>query len=160
MKCNSVIICGFPGIGKTMLYHLINKKYKDITVIDSEDLHGDRSKYPISYVDNIINNIGKYNIILSSANPKVVEELINRKIWFTILYPSLKRKNELIELYKLRADNKKMIEYMKINYERIIKYFDDIKLCNKIILENQGDFISNNENILTLIKNFKMYESR
>lgn len=150
----SIIICGFPGIGKTTLSEMIRNKFKNLSVIDSEELHSDKLTFPKSYVENIKNNFNKTNIILSSANPNVIEELINQNIWFTLFYPSLKRKTEMIELYKLRADNEKMIKYMSQNYENLIHRYDNITSCNKIILENTGEFISNNEDILNLIKKF------
>lgn len=155
----SIIICGFPGIGKTTLSEMIRNKFKNLSVIDSEELHSDKLTFPKSYVENIKNSLNKINVILSSANPIVIEELINQNIWFTLFYPSLKRKNEMIELYKLRADNEKMIKYMSQNYENIIHRYNNINSCNKIILENNGDFISNNEDILNLLKNFNVYES-
>lgn len=155
----SIIICGFPGIGKTTLSEMIRNKFKNLSVIDSEELHSDKLTFPKSYVENIKNSLNKINVILSSANPIVIEELINQNIWFTLFYPSLKRKNEMIELYKLRADNEKMIKYMSQNYENIIYRYNNINSCNKIILENNGDFISNNEDILNLLKNFSVYES-
>lgn len=151
----SIIICGFPGIGKTTLSEMIRNKFKNLSVIDSEELHSDKLTFPKSYVENIKNSLNKINVILSSANPLVIEELINQNIWFTLFYPSLKRKNEMIELYKLRADNKKMIQYMLQNYENIINRYNNINSCNKIILENNGDFLSNNEDILNLLKNFE-----
>lgn len=155
----SILICGFPGIGKTTLSEMIRNKFKNLSVIDSEELHSDKLTFPKSYVENIKNSLNKINVILSSANPLVIEELINQNIWFTLFYPSLKRKNEMIELYKLRADNEKMIKYMSQNYENIIHRYNNITSCNKIILENNGDFISNNEDILNLLKNFSVYES-
>ena len=155
----SILICGFPGIGKTTFSEMIRNKFKNLSVIDSEELHSDKLTFPKSYVENIKNSLNKINVILSSANPLVIEELINQNIWFTLFYPSLKRKNEMIELYKLRADNEKMIKYMSQNYENIIHRYNNITSCNKIILENNGDFISNNEDILNLLKNFSVYES-
>ena len=151
----SILICGFPGIGKTTLSEMIRNKFKNLSVIDSEELHSDKLTFPKSYVENIKNSLNKINVILSSANPLVIEELINQNIWFTLFYPSLKRKNEMIELYKLRADNEKMIKYMSQNYENIIHRYTNITSCNKIILENNGDFISNNADILNLLKNFE-----
>ena len=151
----SILICGFPGIGKTTLSEMIKNKFKNLSVIDSEELHSDKLTFPKSYVENIKNSLNKINVILSSANPNVIEELINQNIWFTLFYPSLKRKNEMIELYKLRADNEKMIKYMSQNYENIIHRYTNITSCNKIILENNGDFISNNADILNLLKNFE-----
>ena len=97
----SIIICGFPGIGKTTLSEMIRNKFKNLSVIDSEELHSDKLTFPKSYLENIKNSLNKINVILSSANQNVIEELINQNIWFTLFYPSLKRKNEMIELYKL-----------------------------------------------------------
>lgn len=92
-KNKAILICGFPGIGKTTLVHLIKSKYKNINVIDSEELHIDNRTFPISYVDNIIAKMSNNNtIILSSSHPKVIEELTKRKIWFSVYYPNVKRK--------------------------------------------------------------------
>ena len=94
-----MIISGFPGIGKTTLA----KKYVNVIDMESsdyshiltdeerkiprEELKGAKKskknpRWPINYIEEIIKNMNKYDIILISHHPKVKQGLENRKIEF------------------------------------------------------------------------------
>lgn len=148
----TAIICGFPGSGKTTLAQILRKKYPNVTFVDSEQLIIDKKTFPKSYVDKIQSYKGKVDLIIASSNFQVLDELENRNEWFTIFYPSEKRKKEFIEIYEARSDNEKMIEYLKFNFETFVARYDKLDFANKKKLMNEGDFIGNNEDMLTLIE--------
>lgn len=99
----------------------------------------------------------KADIIFISSQQSVRNALVENKIHFTLYYPSKKRKKEFLKIYKDRGNSDKFIEFVNNNFERFINDINEETEYNKIILENENDFIMNDVNFETLLKlNFKI----
>lgn len=148
MDKKAVIISGFPGVGKSTAYTLLNKK---LTVLDSDSSTFDKTNFPLNYVKHIKENINKADIIFVSSHESVRNALVDEDIHFTLYYPSKKRKKEFLKLYKERGNTDNFITYVNNNFD---KFIDDISKengYNKIILDNENDFIMNNSDFKYLI---------
>lgn len=153
-KKKAVVISGFPGVGKSTTYTLLNKK---LTILDLDCSSFDKSDFPSNYIEYIKDNMDKADIIFVSSQQTVRNALVENKIHFTLYYPSKKRKKEFIKIYKDRGDSDKFIKFVNNNFERLINGITEENEYNKIILENENDFIMNDVNFGTLLKlNFKI----
>ena len=115
----TLIISAFPGCGKT---HLFNNNETDI-ILDSDsskyswvkDESGENTKtrnpeFPNNYIKHIEENIGIADIILVSSHSNVRNALENSKIDYTIVSPDKDLKNEWLERFKNRGNQKDFIE--------------------------------------------------
>lgn len=153
-KKKAIIISGFPGVGKSTTYTLLNKK---LTILDLDCSSFDKADFPSNYIEYIKENMDKADIIFISSQQSVRNALVENKIHFTLYYPSKKRKKEFLKIYKDRRNSDKFIEFVNNNFERFINDINEETEYNKIILENENDFIMNDVNFETLLKlNFKI----
>lgn len=123
----TTIISAFPGTGKS-IYH---QKHKE-TTLDSDSSNfswvvgenGNKVRnpeFPKNYVAHIKENIGKYEFIFVSSHKSVRDALLNECIFFYIVYPEAKRKEEFIERYKNRGDDENFIKLVSDNWDKWIK---------------------------------------
>lgn len=153
-KKRAVVISGFPGVGKSTTYALLKKK---LTIIDLDCSSFDKTNFPTNYIEYIKENLDKADIIFVSSQQSVRTALIDNKIHFTLYYPSKKRKKEFLKIYKDRGNSDKFIEFVNNNFERLINDIKEETEYNKIVLENENDFIMNDVTFETLLKlNFKI----
>lgn len=153
-KKRAVVISGFPGVGKSTTYTLLKKK---LTIIDLGCSSFDKTNFPTNYIEYIKENLDKADIIFVSSQQSVRTALIDNKIHFTLYYPSKKRKKEFLKIYKDRGNSDKFIEFVNNNFERFINDIEEETEYNKIVLENENDFIMNDATFETLLKlNFKI----
>ena len=94
-KKKAIIISGFPGVGKSTTYTLLNKK---LTILDLDCSSFDKADFPSNYIEYIKENMDKADIIFISSQQSVRNALVENKIHFTLYYPSKKRK-------RIRSDN-------------------------------------------------------
>ncbi len=151
-----MIISGFPGIGKTTLANkysnVIDMESSDYSYIltdkerkmSREELKGTKKnkenpRWPKNYIQEIIKNINKYDVILISHHPSVKQELEDRNIDFFLAIPELNCKEEYLERYKLRGNKDRWINEVIENYDLWITMDYDLKE-EKIILK-QGEYI-------------------
>jgi len=144
------IISAFPGIGKSV-YH---SKHKE-TTLDSDssnfswiiDENGNKVRnpeFPKNYIDHIKENIGKYEFIFVSSHKEVREALFENCIFFYLVYPDDRRKDEFIERYKNRGNDEKFIELVSNKWDDWMKEIwflpDGCKHIN-MVLDNLEDEI-------------------
>lgn len=108
------IISAFPGTGKSH-YHIENKD----TTLDSDSSEfswiikdGEKIRnhnFPDNYINHIKENIGKYEFIFVSSHKEVRDALINNKLYFYLVYPSLNDKDIYITRYKNRGSSESFI---------------------------------------------------
>lgn len=145
------IISAFPGTGKSV-YH---SKHKE-TTLDSDSsgfswlIDGDGNKlrnplFPKNYINHIKENIGKYKIIFVSSHKEVRDALLDECIFFYLVYPNERRKEEFIERYRNRGNDESFIKLVSENWDIWMKevYFlpDGCKYI-EMILENLEDEIN------------------
>lgn len=136
---NTIIICGFPGTGKTWFY----ADYAPTNFsIDSDSSQFDKNHFPENYIKHIISNIGKYQYIFVSSHKEVREALSQNGVEFTLVYPKISLKEEYIERYKQRGNEDSFINLLQTNWDEWIEDLQNEKNCKHIILSS-NQFISN-----------------
>lgn len=149
-KMKTKIISAFPGTGKTM-YH---SKHKETTLdSDSSDfswvIDGDGNKvrnpdFPKNYIEHIKENIGKYEFIFVSSHKEVREALLDECLFFYLVYPDDRRRDEFIERYRSRGNDEKFIQLVSDNWDNWMKEIwflpDGCKHIN-MVLDNLEDEI-------------------
>jgi hypothetical protein len=144
------IISAFPGTGKSV-YHSKHKK----TTLDSDssnfswiiDEIGNKIRnpeFPKNYIDHIKENISKYEFIFVSSHKEVRDALFENCIFFYLVYPDNRRKDEFIERYKNRGNDEKFIELVSNKWDDWMKEIwflpDGCKHIN-MVLDNLEDEI-------------------
>jgi len=109
----SMVIAGFPGIGKSLLHKEFKKQYSD-----SDSSKFDKKHFPKNYIEHIKGLIGKKQMILVSSHIEVRNALVKEKIPFIYVIPSLDRKEEFLNNYKERGNTKEFIDNVNTNWER------------------------------------------
>ena len=145
------IISAFPGTGKSV-YH---SKHKE-TTLDSDssefswliDANGNKLRnpeFPKNYIKHIKENIGKYEIIFVSSHKEVRDALLDECIFFYLVYPDERRKEEFIERYKARGNDESFIRLVSDNWDSWMKEIwflpDGCKYIN-MVLDNLEDEIN------------------
>ena len=128
---NTVIISGFPGIGKTYLF-----ENSPLSILDSDSSKFDKTMFPQNYIEHIKENIGKVDIILVSSHKEVREALVCEKIDFTLVYPHESLKSEYIEKYKERGSSEKFIQLISDNWNNWIEELKNQKNCIHNVLNS------------------------
>jgi hypothetical protein len=148
---NTVIISGFPGIGKSFLFN----KYKNKIILDSDYskfswiIDGIRNpQFPDNYINHIKNNIGIVDIILVSCHETVRNALVENIINFYLVYPDKKLKDIYLNNYKNRGNNDNFINMMNKNWDSFINQLETQNSCKKIILKKDEYLKDIIENII------------
>ena len=115
------IIAGFPGVGKSF-YHNLHKN----TTLDSDSskfswIIEDGMKirnplFPYNYIQHIKENIGKCETIFVSTHIDVRNALRDNCLFFYLLYPDIKRKEEFIRRFKDRGSDQSFIDLVSDNW--------------------------------------------
>lgn len=149
----AIIISAFPGCGKTTTTSKLKDKYK-ILDLDSSDF--DKKDFPQNYINTIKEKINEYDIIFISSHDKTRSELTNQGIEYILFYPSLERKEEMIDLYKNRGNDGVFIDLMRTHYHHFLdSVANDENASMKVCLEYEGDFLINNVHFQEIINKIK-----
>ena len=146
-KILDVIICG-PAVGKTYLskndsrfidLDQIKAQYKyDITNTDDFEknkynrgtiIHEDSLEYALNILKKEVKN---EKIILLSFNKDLLNYVINNKLKYCLVYPSIDCREEYINRMRLRG-----------NSEQFIKAMTDEKIWNDYYYRNKNDIKPN-----------------
>lgn len=140
---NTVIISGFPAVGKSML-----AKNSQLVVLDSDSSkfswisegvrHPD---FPNNYIKHIQENIGKADYILVSSHDIVREALENNSIEYFLVYPNMSQKDEYLERYRHRGNDEKFVSFIDSNWDKFILDIEREKFPTLVKL-NKGQFLS------------------
>jgi hypothetical protein len=120
----TLVISGFPGIGKSYL-HKLNEK---MIILDSDSSefswieegvrHPD---FPNNYMEHIKSNIGKVDNIFVSSHEVVRRALEENGIKYLLVYPSVSLKDEYIQRYRGRGSSEGFIDFINSNWEKFIR---------------------------------------
>lgn len=138
----TVVIAGFPGIGKTT-FASQRDDVKDLeSSLYSKKADGSKNPdFPGNYVNmvkwHLVNNNWKY--LLVSTHEDVRKALTDDGINFFIIYPDKTRKDEFLKLYKERGNTDEFIQLMDSNWE---DWIDEIAKATKSYALKDGEFLS------------------
>lgn len=125
MGKNTIVIAGFPGVGKTYEF----KKYAGTNTIyvdsDSSKFHwiienGEKTtdpRWPKNYEQDIISKIGTVDYLCVSTHRETIDILKRLKIPYILVYPESNLKNEYIERYKKRGSDEGFINFIDKNWD-------------------------------------------
>lgn len=108
-----MIICGFPGIGKSS----IARTLPGIVDLESTPFNKNWKIYA-----DVIEHMDKngYTVLVSSHR-ELREELLNRNINYFYVKPEKNLKEEYLERYKKRGNTKAFINQIKDNWDNYLK---------------------------------------
>lgn len=107
-----MIICGFPGIGKSS----ISRTLPGIVDLESTPFNKNWEIYV-----NVIEHMNKNYIVLCSSHMDLRKELNKRNINYIYVKPKKELKEEYIERYKKRGNDKKFIKQLYDNWDEYMK---------------------------------------
>ena len=127
------VISAFAGCGKSS-YHKENPE----TTLDSDSIKfswlvddkGNKVRdpdFPSNYIDNIKQNIGKYDIIFVSQHENVRDMLSKNDIVYYLVYPEINMKDEYLKRYKERGNDTDFIKLLDTNWDKWITDLDNLK---------------------------------
>jgi len=127
------IISAFPACGKTYAFENYQHVFKMLDSDSSEfswvkDVEGNNTKernlnFPQNYIDHIIENKDKYDIIFVSSHEVVRRALTKSGIRFVSVIPDKSLLNEWVGRMYMRGDNEKFIKFISDNWDN---FLDDI----------------------------------
>lgn len=110
---SSIIISGFPGLGKSVLY-----KENKVNYSDSDSSKFSKKNFPENYIQHIKKVINKKHLIFISSHIAVREALVKEKIPFIYVIPTIDRKAEFLNNYRERGNTQEFIDNVDSNWER------------------------------------------
>lgn len=118
------IISAFPGMGKTYYYNnhrdtCLDSDSSDFSWVETNDGGKIRNPdFPSNYIQNIKENIGKYEFILVSSHSQVRKALRDNCLFFYLVYPTYIMKELFLNRYKERGSSKDFIKLLSDNWEK------------------------------------------
>lgn len=108
-----MIVCGFEGIGKSVVSNTIPA----VINLRSTPFNGDWKTYV--RVANHMSN--KVNLVLLSCHKELRKELQKQKIDYVVILPEKKLKDEYLKRYKNHGDDKEFIKAMRDHWDSYVK---------------------------------------
>lgn len=121
----TVVICGFPGVGKSHLF----RNPGNYTFLDSDSFSfswlypedgSDRMRHPQwprNYIEHIESNLGEVDAIFVSTHKEVRIALQKSNIEFILVYPGLEMESEYIQRYINRGNQDAFIGLLRNFYQ-------------------------------------------
>ena len=141
------LVLGFPGVGKTMYYM---KKKGKVDVLDSDSSTFPKEGFPSNYIEHILENIGKQDLIFISTHEVVRKALKSIDIFSNenvdgvyLVYPDLSLKDDYLKRYKERGNNKQFIEVLDKMFDNWVEELNnESNKFVKIKLNDSNYYIS------------------
>lgn len=145
---NSIIICAFPGSGKTY-YVEHNTTKEDYIDLDSNKYtlghkpNGEvrNPHFPENYIDDIKKQIGFKKIILISCHISVIKNLVKQGFKPILIYPERELLREYQERYERRKNSQPFIDLLTQNWDMFLDELHQQQGCEHIVLK-EGQYIS------------------
>ncbi|MBQ7465520.1 MAG: hypothetical protein IJS55_03245 [Oscillospiraceae bacterium] len=149
-KRTGLILCGFPGIGKTATQDLAERK-GNFGFIDAESssfrwvqlLNGKRlpnSDFPGNYIDFVTYCAGKYKVTMTATHKQVRDEMKRRGLAYIIVAPEKSLKDEYILRYVARGSDMGLIEQV---YDHWDEWLDELEKDGAPVIHlKSGQFLA------------------
>ena len=148
----TLVVSGFPGIGKSECVRLFRNEEKindTINLYDSDSSeyswiineNGEKVRnpeFPKNYMKRIIDishiDDKKLNIVFVSTHKEVLDALIENEIPFLCVYPSKELKDVFMKRYKNRGSDESFINLMDKKFNSFVEDLDNrfIKVDNQL----------------------------
>lgn len=132
-KITGLIICGFPGVGKSTA----ERMRKDVADVESTGFHwkvdengflthDENENWVSDYVDHIKDMASQYGYpyILVSSHKKVREEMDERGVPYVVVVPDKGLRDEYLIRYIMRGD---IQSFIKTVYRHWYEWLDEIE---------------------------------
>lgn len=135
-----MIICGFPGVGKSSWAKKEMAENAHLLDLDYTDL---KESWPYKYIAHLVNyqKNKRWPYLLSSSHKEVREGLVEYDMPFACVYPSKDQKQEYLERYKNRGSSEEFIKLLDEKWDEWITSMEEQKCCLHIVLR-PGQFLS------------------
>lgn len=152
----TIIISGFPGVGKTYFA----EKYKDKTsVIDSDSSNfswldkdnGIRNPdFPNNYIKYIEEElIGEYDVVFVSTHKSVRDALNEKGVEYYLVYPDRSLKEYYVDWFGHRGSSQSFINMIESNWDDFLAELEADTLPLKVVLNKEESV----ETMLTRVLN-------
>lgn len=141
----------FPGSGKSYLAKT-NKQLKILDLDSSEfswtnNDHGEKIRncnFVKDYLERIQKELKKrtWDAILVSTHEEIRKELEKQKIKYVTIFPNKVNKEEWINRFIERGDNDVFINYLRNNWDKMIKSLEEDKNSEANDMLGSGEYIS------------------
>ncbi|MEG0873589.1 MAG: serine hydrolase domain-containing protein [Clostridia bacterium] len=138
----TIIISGFPGIGKSKLYKEQGNYREKILELDSKAFsrlkNGDKNKnFVHQYLKKIKSNIGKVDVIIISQGQEVRQALDESNISYILVYPDKSLKNEYIKRYIAQGRTEEFVKRVSRDFEDWVKEIENYSGVKFKLNENE-----------------------
>ena len=128
----AMIICGFPGVGKSCVAtnrtNILDAESSAFSwIIDPVHLENGRKRnpeFPGNYIRYIRDNMDKYEVILVSSHQSVRDALKAESIPYIIVAPYVELRNEYMKRYLQRGST---MEFIDILYNAWLDFLGGIE---------------------------------
>lgn len=141
----TIIISGFPGIGKSCLF----RQNRGLIVLDSDSSNfswisnGVRNpEFPKNYIEHVKDNIGQAHIILVSSHKVVRDALRENGIEYVLVYPDKSLKDEYVRRYIDRGSDDAFVKMIENNWTTFIEEIESEVFPTKRTLKS-GEYLTN-----------------
>ena len=153
----TLIISGFPGVGKTTF----KNNHPELVVLDSDSSQYSKDEsFPQNYIEHVKENIGKADVILLSSHKVVRNALDKEGIKYTAVFPlrinegqeysrdyEYIAKSEYIQRYRDRGNTEDFIKLIGDNWEAWIS--DLILTSPKYYPLEEGEYLEDAWRVLS-----------
>jgi len=133
----SLIICGFPGVGKSFL-----TKENPNSVSDSDSSTFDKKNFPANYIKHIKGLIGKKSIIMISTHEEVIDEMEKLNVNFIIVHPARELKDEYLKRYEERGSPEGFIKLLSDKWDEFQDAIEKPRDNSWKLILQKGEFLS------------------
>lgn len=132
----SLIICGFPGVGKSTIATQNNK------IVDHESRKYEKT---IGWERNYINDCKKLliesKIVLMTTHDSVRKMLKLKDMQYYLVYPDKSLKDEYLLRYRSRGSSQEFIESLDKNWDNYLRSMDEDTGCIERVVLKRNEFL-------------------
>ena len=146
----AIIICGFPGVGKTTVANnrrnILDAESSALSWVwnpEEPDARKRNEEFPRNYINFLEESLDKYDVIMASSHKDVREQMQYSGMQYIIVAPRRELKNEYLIRYLQRGSD---IDFIELLNEKWDEFLTDI--------ENDGApviWLNRNENLADVL---------